>query len=824
MGQARRIRLEFPLAGLNRGLSYQRQPPFSSPDLQNVRARETFENRARGGSRPGLGKEFAQQVSGASNKIRLLSTVSFLTGTPEAYVHRVIASANGELWMENASSQLTKISLPTASYGPISLSSDKLVQAVQRGVTTYIADYSGRKTIYTDGVYQVGGDAWSGTITGVKLNGTTRMTASAGQEPFAGTDVGRNLWISGVGTFVVAAYISATQVDVTGDATCTNVSPFFVFRAYEFPGTVTGVKDNGTTTITATEEVFDSDDVGKYIRIDGVGDFAIASYTSTTVVVVTGDASAASADSYFIRTKVIFTSASVADWTAEGIDAGSYILSATVSGTTVTKHIVYSVHPEFLFLSYRNVETKQSSLDFYAQKTALSFDGTNLLRYYSSTGALPLGCPLISLYNDRLVLAGAEESPHAWYMSKQGDPTDWDYAQTDQQAAYAGAASTAGEPGEPITALIPFSNDYLIFGCTNSLYRMRGDPMVGGVLELISRKVGVLYRGAWCQDPQGKVYFLSQDGLYAMPPGAMGFPQPLSRDRLPQELENVDTSAYEVGMVYDPHQLGVHIYLTEISTGGTDWHWFYSVEAKAFMPDLYQANHEPFSVHYLASHNPTLSKVLLGCRDGYVRSYSDDNVNDDGTEIDSYVVYGPISLGSRDGYRWGMVRELVPELAQGLAAKTIDYHVVVADTPEEAVDACTDVTGTGAAGSPVYDAPNLVSTVIATTAIFTRMMVGRILTFGTSTNAFVIASFDSTTQVKVDGDASGEAGSQALTISGMFESGTWGRGKNLFARPHAGGAAFCLKLQNTTGADYSPWGVEGIIATIESKGKHRKLS
>lgn len=58
-------------------------------------------------------------------------------------------------------------------------------------------------------------------------------------------------------------------------------------------GTCTGVKDNGTTTVTATEPSFAAAVDGEDIVIADTGTFAIASRTSTTVIVVTGDATCA---------------------------------------------------------------------------------------------------------------------------------------------------------------------------------------------------------------------------------------------------------------------------------------------------------------------------------------------------------------------------------------------------------------------------------------------------------------------------------------------------------------------------------------------------
>lgn len=52
------IAFPFPLGGMDRHWAEEAQPPFSSPDLLNVRGYETLEGRARGGQRPGLGKCF----------------------------------------------------------------------------------------------------------------------------------------------------------------------------------------------------------------------------------------------------------------------------------------------------------------------------------------------------------------------------------------------------------------------------------------------------------------------------------------------------------------------------------------------------------------------------------------------------------------------------------------------------------------------------------------------------------------------------------------------------------------------------------------------
>lgn len=65
--------------------------------------------------------------------------------------------------------------------------------------------------------------------------------------------------------------------------------------------TVTGgAFAGGVTTITATAASFYPSMERKTITITSVGDFTISSYTSSTVIVVTGDASSASADTFSI--------------------------------------------------------------------------------------------------------------------------------------------------------------------------------------------------------------------------------------------------------------------------------------------------------------------------------------------------------------------------------------------------------------------------------------------------------------------------------------------------------------------------------------------
>lgn len=58
------MELPFPFGGLHEGLAAEKQPPTTSPQLQNVRPYDVKESRSRGGQRPGFIKAYTTQVGG----------------------------------------------------------------------------------------------------------------------------------------------------------------------------------------------------------------------------------------------------------------------------------------------------------------------------------------------------------------------------------------------------------------------------------------------------------------------------------------------------------------------------------------------------------------------------------------------------------------------------------------------------------------------------------------------------------------------------------------------------------------------------------------
>lgn len=299
--------------------------------------------------------------------------------------------------------------------------------------------------------------------------------------------------------------------------------------------------------------------------------------------------------------------------------------------------------------------------------------------HQASSGIVPAGCRLVALYRDRIVYAGSDLLPHVWYMSRQGDPDDWDYSQEDSAAAVFAQNSTAGQLADPITALIPHGDECLIFGSYNSLWIMRGDPGYGGTLDALSRKIGIVGPKAWTRTPDDMCVFLSADGLYVMAAGCAGFPTSLSRERLPDELLSLDSERDITSLEFDTLSRGIHLFVTRVD-GSEGSHWWFDWEHKSFWRVGIHKDHDPFSIHE-RTYWDDAPTVVLGCRDGGLRAFDRDLVVDDGNrEIDSYCLLGPFHL-DREGFTEGMLSELQGSIARDSGPVT--WEVLTGNSAEE---------------------------------------------------------------------------------------------------------------------------------------------
>ena len=345
-------------------------------------------------------------------------------------------------------------------------------------------------------------------------------------------------------------------------------------------------------------------------------------------------------------------------------DAGS-VLSGTYGGTLTSIGTISVSADHTLSMCERN------QLLYIAAHSDVQSesDGTYILKVYDPVaatlatviphaGVLPRGATCMCLFRDRLVLAGGTTNPYGIYMSRQGDPEDWDYSELDEGAAVLlGTSDTTGVIGETVTSLTPLGDNCLVIGCPTTLWTLSGDPRFGGQLVNVSREIGVVDKYACCTTPDGLFIFLSADGIYAIPAGCGGKPTSISRERLPVELLNISRSTASTGKVvtlaYDTRHRGVHIWVSDRTSGSTDAgnaHWFLDREDGGFWEVRYdQARFDPYCAVAMRNTPSSESVVIAGCRDGYLRAYDVDHDHDDDADastertISSYVTFGPLS-------------------------------------------------------------------------------------------------------------------------------------------------------------------------------------
>jgi hypothetical protein len=414
----------------------------------------------------------------------------------------------------------------------------------------------------------------------------------------------------------------------------------------------------------------------------------------------------------------------IGDWSQAGIDPSGDVILLQPTGTSTVDLDVYTISSpvgaEQLDIVPRiGTDLGGSGTVFYRiERGPKWFDPIDgRLRHWQTEfnnsgqpkGFVPIGCKAICLYRDRIVLAGAAVSPHIWYMSRQGDPFDFDYGETDVAAAVAGQLSDAGRVGDPITALIPHSDDYLVFGCPSSLWVLRGDPSFGGVIDSLSRTIGIISPQAWCHGQSGEVYFMSYDGLYILAPGAGAVPMPVSREKLPHEMvvKDLDREGYKVHLAYDVRDRGVHIYIAPDNPLKQRIYYFYHVPTQSFWPYSFPQQVDPTAVAALNRRFGSESAVMVGCRDGRVRAFRDAfgvdvDASGNASVIPSHVYLGPF----RSPYELdGMFAEMQAFLARG--SGMIVWHLRGGDTPEQAYNSTPFASGAWTANASLVSRPRM---------------------------------------------------------------------------------------------------------------------
>jgi hypothetical protein len=314
-------------------------------------------------------------------------------------------------------------------------------------------------------------------------------------------------------------------------------------------------------------------------------------------------------------------------------------------------------------------------------------------------GEMPSSAYIVARYRGRLVLSGHPNYPHQWYMSKVSDPWNWTYGSTDPLTAVAGNNVDAGEIGDIVRALIPYGDDFLIFGCATSVHIMDGDPAFGGSIDELSEITGIYSPWSWCKDEDGNLYFWGSNGLYKMA-GGRSKPVNISQGHLPKWVVDwaVAPATHRIVLTYDPSRNGIIISKTTLADG-TNLNYWYDLKTEGFYPETYPTACGIFCSFYYDSDASGTRELILGSNDGYLRSFYDADKDDDSggsdTAISSYVTLPLIKLSEAEDSE-GKLTSLTFELAGGASSGDfsdmdgVTYELHVGDDAETVLEDIRD--------------------------------------------------------------------------------------------------------------------------------------
>lgn len=319
--------------------------------------------------------------------------------------------------------------------------------------------------------------------------------------------------------------------------------------------------------------------------------------------------------------------------------------------------------------------------------------------WVASAGVLPTdshgNAPrLICTWRGRTVLSGLLYDPQIIYFSKVSDPTNWDYLPASPSAldAFALTVGQLGFVGDVVTALIPYTDDVMLVGGDHEIHLMSGDPEAGGQLDLVSDAIGISWGAAWCKDPIGVVYFMSNRmGIYTLTPGQA--PQRISQAIEPI-LQQINSGDNTFSMVYDDRYQGLHLFVTPTIAPGATRHFFFEVRTNSWFTDEFaDPMHNPLCCVTYDGNEPGDRVALIGSWDGYVRFFDLDADTDDGMALVSTVVIGPLNTPS---YGELLLKDMQAVLAED--SGDVTYEVLVGSSAEAALASDPVETGTWSAG------------------------------------------------------------------------------------------------------------------------------
>lgn len=307
----------------------------------------------------------------------------------------------------------------------------------------------------------------------------------------------------------------------------------------------------------------------------------------------------------------------------------------------------------------------------------------------ATAGTLPSGCTLATVWRDRLVLAAPRDNPQNFFFSRVGTQTDFDYSQLDTAAAFAGNASTAGRIGEPIVALIPFTEDKLLIAGDHNLWMVTGDPADGGTIDLVSDAIGTLGAKAWTKAPDGTIYMVGTGGLYRFPPGSSA-PENISSGKWNDYFASINRAGQYVVMTYDRDRQAAYVFVTSVVSGTVgDIHLLWDARTESLWPVQFPLSHGPICTLVYDGDGPDDRTLLLGTRNGFIQKLDAAAPDDDGTAISSYIYLGPVKASNIGDSVVEALDLVFGEPPPGFteADWNVKVQVVAAPTTEKALNA-----------------------------------------------------------------------------------------------------------------------------------------
>ena len=306
---------------------------------------------------------------------------------------------------------------------------------------------------------------------------------------------------------------------------------------------------------------------------------------------------------------------------------------------------------------------------------------------------------LICTWRGRTVLAAIKSDAHNWFMSEVLDPLDYNYgaATTLATQAVAGNNARAGMAPDIVNCLISYSDEFLIFGCDHSIWRMAGDPMDGGTFQKVSDTIGMAWGKPFTMGPDGTVYFYaSRGGVFRMAPG--GQVERLSQ-RIDERLQRINLETHRITMAWDDRQQGLHLFITPL-TPALATHWFWDGRQGGWWPDQFaNKDFNPLCTYTFDGDDPDDRAVLLGSMDGFVRFLNIDAKSDDvgrgitPTAINSYIMLGPLQMKGNEGL---ILKNL--DGALDASSDPVNWSLHVGNTEQAALTAAAASSGTLRAG------------------------------------------------------------------------------------------------------------------------------